>query len=99
MNKLISLFLFIFLLCETSYGVRLKDMANLRGVRDNQLIGYGLVVGLNGTGDSNLEFTSKSMVRMLDKMGMKLDNTDIASQNVASVIVTATLPPFSRAGN
>lgn len=81
------------------YAVRLKDIANLRGVRDNQLIGYGLVVGLNGTGDSNLEYTSKSMKRMLDKMGMKLEGNDISSQNVAAVIVTANLPPFSRAGN
>ena len=47
-------------------GVRLKDIANLRGVRDNQLIGYGIVVGLNGTGDSKLEYTSKSVKRMLD---------------------------------
>ncbi len=80
-------------------GVRIKDMANLRGVRDNQLRGYGLVVGLSGTGDSNLEFTSKSLKRMLDKLGMKVDGDDVASQNVAAVIVTATLPPFARAGN
>lgn len=91
--------MFTFLLTLEASAVRLKDVANLRGVRDNQLIGYGLVVGLNGTGDSNLEFTSKSMKRMLDKLGMKLDSDQIASQNVAAVIVTANLPPFSRAGN
>lgn len=84
---------------ESAMAARLKDIANLRGVRDNQLVGYGLVVGLNGTGDSNLEYTSKSMKRMLDKMGMKLTGDDVSSQNVASVIVTATLPPFARAGN
>lgn len=84
---------------DSAMAVRLKDIANLRGVRDNQLVGYGLVVGLNGTGDSNLEYTSKSMKRMLDKMGMKLTADDVSSQNVASVIVTATLPPFARAGN
>lgn len=92
--------IFIFLLSlDTAYAVRLKDISNIRGVRDNQLIGYGLVVGLKGTGDSNLEYTSKSMKRMLDKMGMKLNGEEISSQNVAAVIVTSVLPPFSRAGN
>ncbi len=99
MKTLFSLFFALLSVSEMGHAVRLKDVANLRGVRDNQLIGYGLVVGLNGTGDSNLEFTSKSMKRMLDKMGMKLTGDDIASQNVASVIVTASLPPFARAGN
>ncbi len=98
-TTLLTLFSTLLFVCEMGHAVRLKDVANLRGVRDNQLIGYGLVVGLKGTGDSNLEFTSKSMKRMLDKMGMKLTGDDIASQNVASVIVTASLPPFSRAGN
>jgi flagellar P-ring protein precursor FlgI len=78
---------------------RLKDIANIRGVRENQLIGYGLIVGLQGTGDSKSEFTSKSLVRMLDKLGMKLDNVDIESKNVAAVIVTATLPAFGKSGN
>lgn len=78
---------------------RLKDLSNIRGVRDNQLIGYGLVVGLNGTGDSKSEFTSKSLVRMLDTIGMKLDSKDLSSKNVAAVIVTASLPAFARSGN
>lgn len=101
MKNLIMILMMSFLCSQTAHadGVRIKDIANLRGVRDNQLRGYGLVVGLNGTGDSNLEFTSKSLKRMLDKMGMKLDGNDVASQNVAAVIVTATLPPFARAGN
>jgi flagellar P-ring protein FlgI len=97
-----SLFFLATLLCFESalaQGVRLKDIANLRGVRDNQLIGYGIVVGLNGTGDSKLEYTSKSVKRMLDKLGMKLDGEEVSSQNVAAVIVTANLPPFARAGN
>lgn len=80
-------------------AARVKDIANVRGVRDNQLIGYGVVVGLKGTGDSKAEFTSKSIVRMLDKLGMKLESSDIASKNVAAVVLTATLPPFARAGN
>lgn len=80
-------------------AARLKDIANVRGVRTNQLVGYGLVIGLNGTGDSKAEFTNNSMTRMLDRLGMKLTQKDIASKNVAAVIVTAELPPFARAGN
>ena len=75
-------------------AARLKDIASIRGVRENQLIGYGIVVGLKGTGDGKNEFTSKSMIRLLDKLGVKLEATDIASKNVAAVIVTATLPTF-----
>ncbi|HVK62479.1 MAG TPA: flagellar basal body P-ring protein FlgI [Bdellovibrionales bacterium] len=80
-------------------AARVKDIANVRGVRDNQLIGYGIVVGLKGTGDSKSEFTNKSVARMLDKLGIKLEDKDVASKNVAAVILTATLPPFARAGN
>lgn len=95
---------FVFLLALlSSYGVanaaRLKDIANIRGVRSNQLVGYGIVVGLNGTGDSKSEFTNKSMERMFDRLGMKVDNKDLTSKSVAAVIVTSTLPPFARSGN
>ncbi|MCB0377985.1 MAG: flagellar basal body P-ring protein FlgI [Bdellovibrionales bacterium] len=99
MMKLGLQILLSLLLCDVAFAVRLKDVANLRGVRDNQLTGYGLVVGLKGTGDSKMEFTGKSVKRMLDKMGMKVAGEEISSQNVAAVIVTATLPPFARAGN
>lgn len=80
-------------------AARLKDIANIRGVRSNQLVGYGVVVGLAGTGDSKSEFTNKSMERMLDRLGMKVSAKDLSSKNVAAVIVTATLPAFARAGN
>lgn len=93
------LFLLIVLLASQSYAARLKDIASIRGVRENQLIGYGLVVGLKGTGDSKAEFTSKSFARLLDKLGMKLDSQDISSKNIAAVIVTSTLPAFGKAGN
>ncbi len=83
----------------SAYAVRLKDMANVRGVRDNQLVGYGLVVGLKGSGDSKSEFTNKSMKRMLEKLGMKVEDEEVAKKNVAAVLITATLPPFARAGN
>src|ERR1043166_4579079 len=80
-------------------AARLKDIANIRGVRTNQLVGYGIVVGLNGTGDSKAEFTNKSIDRMFDRLGMKIEGKHSASKSVAAVIVTATLPAFARAGN
>ena len=80
-------------------AARLKDIASIRGVRENQLIGYGIVVGLKGTGDGKSEFMAKSVVRMLDKLGVKLDNQDFTSKNVAAVIVTATMPAFAKSGN
>lgn len=86
-------------LIEGAHAARVKDIANVRGVRDNQLVGYGIIVGLKGTGDSKSEFTNKSVGRMLDKLGIKLEEKDAASKNVAAVIITATLPPFARAGN
>lgn len=96
MKIIICILLGYFMLAEAA---RLKDIASIRGVRENQLIGYGIVVGLKGTGDGKNEFTSKSMIRLLDKLGVKLDAADIASKNVAAVIVTATLPSFAKAGN
>lgn len=87
------------IITETSWSARIKDIANVRGVRENQLFGYGLVVGLKGTGDGKNEFTNKSMARMLDSFGVKVDGNDVASKNVAAVLVVATLPPFARAGN
>jgi flagellar P-ring protein FlgI len=80
-------------------AARLKDIASIRGVRENQLIGYGLVVGLKGTGDSASAFTSKSFARLIEKMGVKVDGQDLQSKNIAAVIVTASLPPFAKAGN
>jgi flagellar P-ring protein precursor FlgI len=80
-------------------AARIKDIANVRGVRENQLIGYGLVVGLKGTGDGKTEFTNKSFLRMLETVGVKLEGTDVGSKNVAAVLVTASLPPFARSGN
>lgn len=94
-----QVFLIVFALALTAKAARLKDIANVRGVRTNQLVGYGLVVGLNGTGDSKAEFTSASMVRMLDRLGMKVNSKDISSKNVAAVILTADLPAFARSGN
>ncbi len=79
---------------------RLKDIASITGSRDNQLYGYGLVVGLKGTGDSlrNSPFTEQSMRSMLDNLGIATELGQIRSRNVAAVLVTATLPPFVRPG-
>jgi flagellar P-ring protein precursor FlgI len=83
----------------SAHAARLKDIANIRGVRSNQLVGYGVVVGLNGSGDSKSEFTNKSIERMLDRLGVKVQGKDVSSKSVAAVIVTAELPAFARAGN
>lgn len=95
----LALLAFVLAGAEMSQAARLKDISSIRGVRQNQLIGYGIVVGLKGTGDSKNEFTSKSVGRMLDKLGVKLDSKEVVSKNVAAVIVTATLPAFAKAGN
>ncbi len=94
----IKILILLFLAFQAE-AARLKDIASIRGVRENQLIGYGIVVGLKGTGDGKSEFTTKSLVRMLDKLGVKLENKDITSKNVAAVIISAQLPPFAKAGN
>ena len=77
-------------------AVRIKDIATLGGMRDNQLVGYGLVVGLLGTGDTmrNAPFTEQSMQSMLDKMGINVRSVSLRARNVAGVIVTAHLPPL-----
>lgn len=95
----LQIFVMVVAAAISASAARVKDIANVRGVRDNQLIGYGIVVGLKGTGDSKNEFTNKSVARMFDKLGMKLDDKEVASKNVAAVLVTANLPPFARAGN
>jgi flagellar P-ring protein precursor FlgI len=79
---------------------RIKDIANMEGVRQNQLIGYGLVVGLNGTGDTlnNIPFTKQSLQAMLERMGVNIRGATIRTGNVAAVMVTANLPPFGTQG-
>ncbi len=83
----------------SAYGARLKDIADVEGVRGNQLLGYGLVVGLNGTGDGKVDFTLKSVANMMEKMGVRSLPQEIKVKNVAAVMVTATLPPFVRPGS
>jgi flagellar P-ring protein precursor FlgI len=79
---------------------RIKDLADVEGVRHNQLIGYGLVVGLNGTGDSlnNSPFTRQSLQAMLERLGVNTRGAQLRTANVAAVMVTANLAPFSTQG-
>src|SRR5262245_32067734 len=79
---------------------RVKDLANVEGVRQNQLIGYGLVVGLNGTGDTlnNIPFTKQSLQAMLERLGVNVRGAVMRTGNVAAVMVTANLPPFGTQG-
>ncbi len=89
------------LLALPAHGAsRIKDIAQFEGVRDNLLVGYGLVVGLNGTGDSidNINFTRESLVSMLERLGVNTRGADVDTENVAAVMVTSVLPPFSRQG-
>src|ERR1700756_2434709 len=79
---------------------RIKDLANFEGVRQNQLIGYGLVVGLNGTGDTinNSPFTKQSLTAMLERLGVNIRGQTLRTGNVAAVMVTSNLPAFSTQG-
>ncbi|MBQ7457486.1 MAG: flagellar basal body P-ring protein FlgI [Desulfovibrio sp.] len=99
-GQLLLTVVFLFVgLCDSAWAVRIKDIANFSGVRDNQLIGYGLVVGLPGTGDKkDSVFTLSSMKNMLDKMGIGVKSSALKIKNVASVMVTARMPVSAKPG-
>jgi flagellar P-ring protein precursor FlgI len=99
MKKCCLVLLALFAVATSGECARLKDIADVEGVRGNQLIGYGLVVGLNGTGDGRVDFTVKSISNMLEKMGIRVEPTMIRVKNVAAVMVTAELPAFARPGS
>ncbi|MEL6519595.1 MAG: flagellar basal body P-ring protein FlgI [Pseudomonadota bacterium] len=99
-----ALFLCFFLLIGSSAAanpIRIKDLVEFDGVRGNDLVGYGLVVGLNGTGDGlrNAPFTEEIMTNILERLGVNVTGEQFRPKNVAAVFVTATLPPFARAGS
>ena len=97
MKKIVFILL---LIVSFIYAEKIKDIASVVGVRNNQLIGYGLVVGLNGTGDGTTSaFTVRSLSNLLQTVNVKIDPKDIKSKNIAAVIVTAKLPPFARQGD
>ncbi|MEO8099790.1 MAG: flagellar basal body P-ring protein FlgI [Acidobacteriota bacterium] len=84
---------------EPLHATRLKDLASVEGIRENQLVGYGLVVGLNGTGDRRQTvFSAQSLTNMLQRMGVTVSPTAIQAKNTAAVMITASLPPFARPG-
>lgn len=101
LGLILGLLVFFFLNSQVSSGaVRLKDVATVKGVRENILIGYGIIVGLNGTGDSSTDVTSQSLGRLFKKLGLNIDQeTAVQSKNAAAVIATAKLPPFARVGS
>lgn len=81
-------------------AVKIRDLASVQGIRDNQLFGYGLVVGLKGSGDKQqTEFTVQTLTNMLDRMGITVNQNDVKVKNVAAVMVTAKLPAFAKNGN
>lgn len=104
MSALIRCFVALAMLVQTTAiagaSSRIKDIIDFEGVRDNQLVGYGLVVGLNKTGDklANGHFTKQSLQAMLNRLGVKPTESGLDSKNVAAVMLTANLPPFSRQG-
>ncbi|MEI8147133.1 MAG: flagellar basal body P-ring protein FlgI, partial [Alphaproteobacteria bacterium] len=101
MIRLLALALCLFAAVPASANTsRIKDLVDIEGIRENQLIGYGLVVGLNGTGDTlnNSPFTRQSIQSMLERLGVNTRGMNLRTANVAAVMVTANLPPFSTQG-
>ncbi len=104
MLRLVFLPLCLLFVVATQVGaspIRIKDLVEFDGVRGNDLVGYGLVVGLNGTGDGirNAPFTEEIMSNILERLGVNVTGEQFRPKNVAAVFVTSTLPPFSRAGS
>ncbi|MCF6178516.1 MAG: flagellar basal body P-ring protein FlgI [Geopsychrobacter sp.] len=99
MRRAIIILIFLLLLPAIAGAVRVKDLVDIEGVRVNQLVGYGLVVGLNGTGDSKSTiFTIQSLLNMIERMGLTVEPGKVKVDNVAAVMVTAELPAFARPG-
>ncbi len=106
-KEVIGLFFVIFMVLFAVSSVanaktaRIKDIVDIEGVRENQLVGYGIVVGLNGTGDglNNSPFTRQSLEAMLERLGVSVRDQNMNTGNVAAVMVTATLPPFTNQGS
>ncbi len=97
---IVLMFVVSFQTTAEAKNTRIKDIVNFEGVRNNQLVGYGLVVGLNDTGDSlgNSPFTEQSLIAMLERLGVSIRGQNLNTGNVAAVMVTATLPPFMNQG-
>jgi flagellar P-ring protein precursor FlgI len=102
-SRVLAAVLLLLVACPAWADVRIKDIADVEGVRQNQLIGYGLVVGLNGTGDklNNNVFTRESLIGMLERLGVNTRDqvTSLSTKNIAAVMVTTQLPAFARSGS
>src|SRR5580693_2787605 len=99
-TTLIAVLLFRTVATCFAAATRLKELVTLEGVRDNQLMGYGLVVGLAGTGDRQQTlFSAQSLTNLLERMGLTVSPTAIQVKNTAAAVVTATLPPFAQPGS
>lgn len=99
MREIVCAAVIFFLSAQPIWAVRVKDLVQIQGVRENKLSGYGLVVGLNGTGDkagTGTQYTLNAVANMLRNMGIQVNATDLKMKNVAAVIVTASLPPFAK---
>lgn len=100
MLHLIFIALLLTVFAAPAGAVRIKELISIKGVRSNQLIGYGLVVGLNGTGDKQkARFTIQSLANMMSRMGVRVDASQLKVKNVAAVMITADMPPFARIGS
>ncbi|TAF39825.1 MAG: flagellar basal body P-ring protein FlgI, partial [Alphaproteobacteria bacterium] len=102
LSRIIMMFVVsVMMLSSHANAARIKDVVSVEGVRDNILMGYGLVVGLNGTGDRlrNNAFTEQSLIAFLERQGVNTRGTNLRTRNVAAVTVTATLPGFARTGS
>ena len=99
LNKFIILILvFIFNLSNSLFADRLKDLVSIAGIRSNQLLGYGIVIGLNGTGDSTTNLTLQSIQSLISQFDIVVSTSDLTAKNAAAVMVTADLPAFSKPG-
>lgn len=98
-KRIASIFLILAsLFSNPSFGGRIKDLATLQGARDNQLVGYGLVIGLAGDGDSTSDVTVNSLANSLKNFGLTVDPSTLRAENVAAVMITANIPAFAREG-
>ena len=93
----LSFFLFLFSSIVSLEAARIKDLTDVRGSRSNQIRGYGIVTGLNGQGDSRIEYTELGILNALENFGIRADKAD-KSRNIAAVIVTADIGPFAKEG-
>ncbi len=97
---LLTLLCLLFIGRDPLHAARIKDLASIEGIRINQLTGYGLIVGLDGTGDkSGSDFTTQALANMMDRVGIHVDKNRLKVKNVAAVIVTANMPPFAGIGS